>query len=125
MASFAFHVRGRGLPNEDGDGNMSDPYFKFKVNGHTIYKSETIENTRRPDWERFEVEAYHFGDHPLFAEVLVEVYDNDTFCDDYMCSATFQVKEVVDAGEVHTVLLRDRDDGDLEGRLKISAWLDL
>ena len=94
MSEFKFKIKGKGLPNMDKDG--SDPYFKMKVDGDKIYKSESIKNNCSPEWKEFSIKRSKFGAHPLLCDVELEIYDKDFGRDDYMCSVIFKIGRVLE-----------------------------
>ncbi|KAM4054804.1 C2 domain-containing protein [Hirsutella rhossiliensis] len=79
------------LPSADRNGK-SDPYCKFELNGHEVYKTKVVKKTLSPAWnEFFEVNV----PSRTAANFIVNVYDYD-FADkpDFLGSAIINLESL-------------------------------
>lgn len=105
----------------DSNG-LADPYVKLKQNGNKLLKTKVIKKTLKPTWN--ESKAINVtGDNGVI-RIGVEVWDQDTFANDFMCRGEMilhadQQGRVFVPGSA-TVTLKNRagkDDGVLNFKL--------
>jgi Ca2+-dependent lipid-binding protein len=71
------------LTPADANG-LADPYVKLKQKSEKLFKSKVIKKTLKPAWnEKFTVDLRSEGGK---ITVKVEVWDQDAFTSDIMCS---------------------------------------
>ena len=89
---LVFKFRGTKIKSKDGLFGKSDPYLVLLQNGTQLYRTETIDDTKSPNWNGFKISCCRLN---LDREIICQVFDKDITSDEIIGQCSIMPKELL------------------------------